>query len=240
MNVDVNTIPVTGKSWSFLSEAYARLIADHLTPESRWLDAGSGYRLLEGRLDPLEDWLVARCDMAVALDVTISKHLNIPRFVCGSLYGLPFKEGSFDLVTCNMVVEHLAEPTDAIAQIARVLSPGGAFIINTPNLWNYGILGNAVLTKVLPERLRLRMVRASDQREPDDIFPVRYRANTVRRLVAQLEAGGLTVHKCLQLRQQRPFFEATAPLEKLLMKLTPGVRLLVCAHKPAEGAVRSA
>jgi SAM-dependent methyltransferase len=226
-------IPITGEKWATHAEAYATLIAEHLTPESRWLDAGAGSRILEDDLDDLENWLVRQSGMTIGMDVRITRHLNLRTLVGGSIYDLPFADGSLDLVTCNVVMEHLDEPARAVAEIARVLVRGGALIINTPNLWNYGVLANAVLSKVLPERLRLRMVRASDSREPEDIFPVRYRANTLRQLSAISTASGLKVHRAIVLPQQRSFFRATAPVEKLLMMLTPGVRLLVCAHKQA-------
>jgi len=226
-------IPVTGEKWAALAEAYAKLIAEHARPESRWLDAGTGSRILEEDLDGLENWLVQRVEMTIGMDVRLTQHLNIRTLVSGSIYDIPFETGSFDIVTCNMVMEHLGEPEKAIAELSRVLKRGGALIINTPNLWNYGIAANAVLSKILPEPWRLKLVRASDTREPEDIFPVRYRANRLRRLRAMLAAGGLRVHRAFVLAQQQAFFRVTAPLEKLVIPVAPGVRLLVCAHKTA-------
>jgi SAM-dependent methyltransferase len=226
-------IPITDEKWAALSEAYAKLIAEHLRPESRWLDAGTGSRLLEEDLEVLENWLVSQTAMTIGMDVRLTQHLNIRTLVGGSIFDIPFADGSFDLVTCNMVMEHLCEPARAVAEIARVLVRGGVLIINTPNLWNYGVLANALLSKVLPEQWRLGLVRASDDREPEDIFPVRYRANTLRRLSEILTASGLKVHCAGTLPQQQPFLRKTARVEKLMMALTPGVRLLVCAHKEA-------
>jgi SAM-dependent methyltransferase len=223
--------PITGAKWAAQSESYADLIAEHLSPKSRWLDSGCGERILEKDLDRLEDWLIQQCGMVVGMDICLTGHRNIQLLVCGSLYAMPFADSSFDLVTCNMVVEHLDQPERAIAEIARVLAPGGAVVINTPNLWNYGIMANAVASKLLPERWRLRLVHASDTREPEKIFRVRYRANTLRRLISLLSASGLKVHKAFKLPQQGPFFRRTAELERLLVQLTPCARLLVCAHK---------
>lgn len=224
-------IPLTGEKWAALSEAYASCIAEHLTPHTRWLDAGTGSRILEEDLDALENWLVQHSRVTVGMDVRVTQHRNIHTLVSGSIYDLPFADSSFDLVTCNVVMEHLGEPEKAVAEVARVLVRGGALIINTPNLWNYGVLANAVLSKVMPERWRLELVQASDSREQEDIFPVRYLANTLHRLTSMCSAGGLKVHRASVLPQQRAYFRKTAALEKLLMTLTPGVRLLVCAHK---------
>jgi SAM-dependent methyltransferase len=232
-SVPIHSIPLTGEQWAAPSEAYASLIAEHFTPQTRWLDAGTGHRLLEDDMDALENWLVRQAAMTVGMDLHVSRHLNIRTLVAGSIYELPFADGSFDLLTCNVVMEHLGEPQKALIEVARVLAPGGAFVINTPNLWNYGVLANAVLSKVLPEKLRLGLVRASDAREPEDIFPVRYRANTLRRLKVLFALCGLKVHRAAVLPQQRPYFRRTAGIERILMMLTPGVRLLVCAHKEA-------
>ena len=223
--------PLTGASWAAQSEAYAELIAEHLHPNARWLDAGCGWRLLEDDMEALEDWLVQQCGTIYGMDMVVSHHRNIQQLLEGSINALPFADASLDLVTCNMVVEHLDDPARAFAEIARCLRPGGAVVINTPNLLNYGIIANAVATKLLPEKLRLRLVHTSDSRQPQDIFPVRYKANTLRRLVRLLTKSGLEVHRALGLRQQRPFMRKTAKLEAPLMKLTPHSRLLVCACK---------
>jgi 2-polyprenyl-3-methyl-5-hydroxy-6-metoxy-1,4-benzoquinol methylase len=225
------TIPLTGEKWAAASEAYAICIAEHLTPETRWLDAGAGSRILESDMDSLEDWLVQHSGMTVGMDLRIATHRNIRTLACGSVYELPFADGSFNLVTCNVVMEHLGEPEKALAEVARVLVPGGALVINTPNLLNYGVMANALLSKVLPEQWRLKLVRTTDGRHEEDFFPVRYRANTLRRLNALFNATGFTVHTAIILPQQRTFFRKTAPVEKVLMRMGQGIKLLVCAHK---------
>ena len=182
-------------------------------------------------MDLLEDWLASHCKIIVGMDVSVTSNRNIKSLLKGSLYHLPFADNSFDLITCRMVVEHLAQPRDAFAECARCLRPGGAVVVITPNLLNYAIFANAVATKLLPGKLRLRIVHASDSRVDEDIFPVRYKANTMNRLVQSLNTSGLQVHEAFGLRQQRPYWRKHPSLEKVLMKLTPIYVLLVCAHK---------
>jgi ubiquinone/menaquinone biosynthesis C-methylase UbiE len=165
------------------------------------------------------------------MDLSVTSHRNIKSLLHGSLYQLPFPDNSLDLITCHMVVEHLDQPLQAFREVARSLRPGGALVVITPNLLNYGIFANAIATKLLPEKLRLRIVRASDSRAEEDIFPVLYKANTMRRLVQLLQVSGLQVHETIGLRQQRPYWRKQSSLEKILMKLTPVYVLLVCAHK---------
>ncbi len=224
-------IPLSGAEWAANTEAYAALISEHLNPKSLWLDAGCGWRLLEDDMDPLEDWLVAHSGAIFGMDPALTNHRNIRLLVQGSLDALPFAGGTLDLITCNMVAEHLDDPRTAFTEVARCLRPSGAFIVKTPNLLNYGVVGNAAASKVMPEKWRLRLVYGSDDRAPEDFFPVRYKANTLGRLKRLLQAAGLEVHKAVALPQRRPFFQGTEKLERLLMKLTPTSALLVCAHK---------
>jgi SAM-dependent methyltransferase len=233
VEAQVVQIPLSGALWAAKSEAYARLISEHLSDDTVWLDVGCGSRLLEADMDPLEDWLENHCKTLVGMDVSVTSHLNVKSLVQGSMYDLPFGDNSFDLITCRMVAEHLDRPRQAFAECARCLRPGGAIVVLTPNLLNYAVLGNAVATKVLPDKLRRRIVHATDSRADDDIFPVRYKANTMPRLTRSLSACGLQIHERVGLRQQRPYFRKHPSLEKVLMKLTPIHALLVCAHKVA-------
>ena len=54
-------------------------------------------------------------------------------FMCGRAEALPFADASFEVVWCTDVLEHLADRPAAIAQIARVLKPGGLFLYDTIN-----------------------------------------------------------------------------------------------------------
>jgi SAM-dependent methyltransferase len=46
---------------------------------------------------------------------------------------LPFPDASFDLVTSFQVLEHIADPVPFLAEIRRVLRPGGTALLTTPN-----------------------------------------------------------------------------------------------------------
>lgn len=46
---------------------------------------------------------------------------------------LPWKDGSFDAITCMHVVEHLADSTPLITEAARLLAPHGRLYVETPH-----------------------------------------------------------------------------------------------------------
>jgi SAM-dependent methyltransferase len=65
-------------------------------------------------------------------------NLNIDRFpnvdVVGDAYALPYADGAVDSILCWAVIEHLEFPERAVAEMHRVLKPGGLALLNTPFL----------------------------------------------------------------------------------------------------------
>lgn len=66
---------------------------------------------------------------------------------------LPFDDGSFELVYCKQVLEHVRHPEPLLAEVARVLAPGGWLAGSTSHLeafhsrsvWNYTPYGLMLL-----------------------------------------------------------------------------------------------
>lgn len=48
---------------------------------------------------------------------------------------LPFRAAAFDAVVCTVSVEYLIRPFDVFDEVARVLEPGGRFIVTFSNRW---------------------------------------------------------------------------------------------------------
>ena len=48
---------------------------------------------------------------------------------------LPFNSHSFDTVLCSMSVEYLVQPLAVFREVARVLKPGGCFVVTFSNRW---------------------------------------------------------------------------------------------------------
>jgi ubiquinone/menaquinone biosynthesis C-methylase UbiE len=203
-------------------EIWGETIKQHLAHPVRWLDSGCGWRLLGKDLEPLENELVSLARTVVGADVDLShlgKHINISKRTCASLAALPFSDASFDLITCNMVVEHLPDPMPIFREISRVLAPGGVLLVHTPNTRNYLVFANIVAKKILPRSLILKLVK--DGREADDIYPTYYRANNADRLRTLGESVDLQSESVRFLSHPHPysrFFAPAAFFELLLMR----------------------
>ncbi len=48
----------------------------------------------------------------------------------------PFADGEFDSVICNQVLEHVFTPGEFLAEIRRVLKPGGHLLLTVPFVWD--------------------------------------------------------------------------------------------------------
>jgi SAM-dependent methyltransferase len=48
----------------------------------------------------------------------------------------PVSDNSFDVVLCNQVLEHVFNPDEFLAEIIRVLKPGGKLLLTVPFVWD--------------------------------------------------------------------------------------------------------
>jgi ubiquinone/menaquinone biosynthesis C-methylase UbiE len=58
-------------------------------------------------------------------------HSYRPRHTAADVTRLPFADASFDCVTCGYVLEHLPDARLGLAELARVLTPGGRLLLLT-------------------------------------------------------------------------------------------------------------
>jgi SAM-dependent methyltransferase len=162
---------------------YARLVGKYLTPETRVLDAGCG----RGGIIELY-WEDVKQAVGVDFDLdSLSEHRCLEQLVRGNLAQLPFPGDSFDVVMCSWVLEHLTQPDVVLAELARVLRPGGHLVLLAPNAWNYVTLAQ----RLVPQRFQRRLTRSIYAREDKDTFALAYKANTRRALDRSLGRLGL-------------------------------------------------
>jgi SAM-dependent methyltransferase len=98
----------------------------------RLLDIGAGF----GRLVDLYGGYrqVFLLDFARSmLDDARSHHGDRCVYVCADLYRLPFATGALDACVQVRVLHHVERIDDAFAEVARVLAPGGAYVLEFAN-----------------------------------------------------------------------------------------------------------
>jgi SAM-dependent methyltransferase len=82
------------------------------------------------------DWSASALGQARALGLTVLRGgVAAP--------GLPVADGVADVVIMSELIEHLVDPDAAVAEVRRVLRPGGSLLLSTPNLaawYNRGLL----------------------------------------------------------------------------------------------------
>jgi ubiquinone/menaquinone biosynthesis C-methylase UbiE len=68
--------------------------------------------------------------LAQARRLAADRGLANVRFECGNAERLPFPDASFDLVTSRLAAHHVSDPAAMVAEVARVLAPGGVFLLS--------------------------------------------------------------------------------------------------------------
>lgn len=107
-----------------------------------------GFRLQKQQwvdVAPLFDEVIACHRGKMCLQIGARKQKYSVDFVCADLYDkapyvdfhyditdLGFADGSFDLVVCNAVLEHIEDPQKGVAELHRVLKPGGQIWVEVP------------------------------------------------------------------------------------------------------------
>ena len=92
------------------------------------LDLGCGLR-------PYEESLSRANATPVGLEYNRQRYADSPPDIWGDGLSLPFESSSFDTVLSSQVLEHVPEPGQFVAEISRVLKPGGRLILTAPHIW---------------------------------------------------------------------------------------------------------
>lgn len=176
-------------------DRYADEIERVLKPGMRWLELGCGHQIVPRFAAPLErqrTWVeAAGLFVGVDDDPGMLAH-PLLRLRARALGGtLPFRAGSFDLVSANNVAEHLPDPRMVFADVRRVLAPGGKFVFHTPNYLYYLM----AIASFVPARLKNWLILKLERRPAEDVFPAFYRINTERRIRELAREVGFSVER---------------------------------------------
>ncbi|MCC6415896.1 MAG: class I SAM-dependent methyltransferase, partial [Opitutaceae bacterium] len=111
-----------------------------LSATAHILDAGCGTGGLIKRLGPLmSSWTWMGVDVHPAACVLARERVGVT-IAQADLTRLPFGDEGFDAVVSADVIYHIEDDQRALAEMGRVLRPGGLLVINVPAyrwLWSY-------------------------------------------------------------------------------------------------------
>jgi SAM-dependent methyltransferase len=172
--------------------SYEEALKRYVTPSVEWVEIGCGHAILPNWRSNEERQLVKTCKIIFGIDhdlPSLKAHRNITKKLRGDVTKLPFKSEAFDLVTANMVVEHLDDPAEQFREIGRILKPKGVFLFHTPNAYGHGV----ILSKFVPEWLKGKLIYLLEGRDEQDIFPTHYKANTEAQVKMLAHANGFEV-----------------------------------------------
>jgi ubiquinone/menaquinone biosynthesis C-methylase UbiE len=116
----------------------AGAVRDNLPVGGRALDVGCGSALVADRILDLDAGYVG-LDFGghhITYAAKKARDSDAPlqaRFCRGDGEKLAFPDSSFDVVVMSEVIEHLLRPELAVWEVARVLRPGGVFVMTTNN-----------------------------------------------------------------------------------------------------------
>lgn len=174
--------------WRFGQDRRLALVQKYAPLQDRWiLDVGCGIGTYVRKLRSLSEHVVG---IDVDEDRVAEGGKSLSRLLVGEAESLPFPDQSFDVVLLNEVIEHVRDDAKSIADVTRILRPGGRVVIYAPNrlylFETHGIyLRKRFIFRLipfvnwLPDRLRNRFcphVRAYTSRDIRALFagqPVR-------------------------------------------------------------------
>jgi ubiquinone/menaquinone biosynthesis C-methylase UbiE len=151
----------------------AATLAAALSPGAHVLDAGCGAGYVSAEFSP-QLKLIGVDIETEAID--FCKKNRQGKFLVAPLENLPFDKNTFDLILFTNAIEHLENPHPALAELTRVLKPGGKILVTTENCAN--------VFWILLEHTWYRFFGGPCKPYRRDVHPQRY---TRRKLRADLE-----------------------------------------------------
>jgi ubiquinone/menaquinone biosynthesis C-methylase UbiE len=195
-------------------EHHAEVMAIRRLLEGRWfaraVDVGGGFGRLSTVLAEFADEVTLTDSSAQQLDISrqfLAHHPHVTgRQMAAS--DLDFPAASVGLVAMIRVMHHLPEPAAALAEIARVLKPGGCAVIEVANS------AHAVNRLRYLARREPIPAAACDLGLPGEIPFVNHHPDTV---ACQFRAAGLQVRRKLSVSNFRhPLLKQVIPARALL------------------------
>ncbi len=205
----------SGRAYEHEAEVMAirRLLSGRRFGEAA--DIGGGYGRLSVVLSEFADKVTlvdsSSQQLALAADF-LADHPGVEKRLMDAA-SLAFPDGSVDLVAMVRVLHHLPDPAAELAEVSRILRPGGTAIVEVANVAS---ALNRVRHMVRRKRLPVTPldVRSEATRERGGIPYVNHHPATVAR---QFRSAGLQIERVLSVSNLRhPFLKKALPDRAIL------------------------
>lgn len=153
--------------WRFGQDRRLDLIRRYAPLEqARILDIGCGLGVYVRKFREFSDRV---CGIDIDAKRLVEGAKTTPGLMLSVGEHLPFRDGTFDVVVLNEVIEHVRDDRATMAEAMRILAPGGRIVIYAPNrlypfethgiyLGKRFVFGNIPFINWLPDPLRNRLV----------------------------------------------------------------------------------
>lgn len=195
------------------SRLLAEVLAEYAAGAHRSLDVGSADA-------PSAGWLSSPGHVTLDID---PRGLTVGG-VCGSALALPFRDEAFDVVSAFDVIEHVEPEAAVLAELTRVLRPGGHLLLAVPAYdwaWTGHDHDNGHLRRYTRPRLRAAMEGAGlEVRRATYLFSGTFPAFAAERLLRRVRERGRRRGREPASREVPAVPALPAPVERALLALT--------------------
>ena len=181
---------------------FRKKLLEMITPESDVLDLDAGAGIVEAMNFKEQAGRVCGID----LDPRVVDNPYLDEGLVADAGKIPYPDASFDVVFADNVMEHIDQPNEVFAEIARVLKPSGKFLFKTPNKNHYMPL----IARLTPHGFH-QWINRKRGRHETDTFPTRYKCNSLGDVRAIADKAGMNEDD-IDLIECRPeYLRFTAP-----------------------------
>ena len=185
------------------------LCEKHIPPRSKILEIGAGPT---NQTSKFLSQIGELHGVDIDPDVSANSALRTTNRIENDHY--PFLDHSFDACVSNYVLEHVEYPDAHLAEVKRVLKPGGTYVFRTPNRYHYV----AIISSHTPlwfHRLIANRLR-NLPRDAHDPYPTFYRFNDERKMTAAAKQIGMEIVE-FHLVEKEPSYGMSSRLMFLLL-----------------------
>lgn len=127
--------------------------------------------------------------IGIDVDQNAKENPFIDEFRLMKDYPWPVDNNSVDLIICDNVLEHIADPKRFFGEIRRVLRNDGFLCLRTPNRWSYF----AIAATIIPNKYHAKVTAiAQEGRKDEDVFPAFYKCNSINKVKRIFKKSGFS------------------------------------------------